>query len=72
MKSLIVSAAVSLTVLAAPSLAQAQDAAAGKKVFKRCVACYLLGHSNRIVKVVSRSGSSIHFDCVLSSHISFS
>ncbi|MDG2268841.1 MAG: cytochrome c family protein [Alphaproteobacteria bacterium] len=47
MKSLIVSAAVSLTVLAAPSLAQAQDAAAGKKVFKRCVACHTVEKDGR-------------------------
>ena len=47
MKSLIVSAAVFLTVLAAPSLAQAQDAAAGKKVFKRCVACHTVEKDGR-------------------------
>ncbi|MDE0780929.1 MAG: cytochrome c family protein [Alphaproteobacteria bacterium] len=47
MKSLIISITVSLIVLAAPSLAHAQDAAAGKKVFKRCVSCHTVEKDGR-------------------------
>jgi cytochrome c len=47
MKSLIISMTVSLIVLAAPSLAHAQDAAAGKKVFKRCVSCHTVEKDGR-------------------------
>ena len=46
-KPLIVSAAVSLAVLTASSLAHAQDFAAGKKVFKRCISCHTVDKGGR-------------------------
>lgn len=48
MKSLILSAAVSLTALTMPVLALADDdVAAGEKVFKRCVACHTVDEGGR-------------------------
>jgi len=47
-KSLILSAAVSLTALTMPVLALADDdVAAGEKVFKRCVACHTVDEGGR-------------------------
>ena len=40
MKHLLVPAILSLATLIAPTLAQAQDAVAGAKTFKRCAACH--------------------------------
>ncbi|MFB0922283.1 MAG: cytochrome c family protein [Alphaproteobacteria bacterium] len=40
MKTLMISAALSLATLATPTLAQAQDIAAGEKLFGRCKACH--------------------------------
>ena len=39
-KTLMISAALSLATLATPTLAQAQDIAAGEKLFGRCKACH--------------------------------
>lgn len=48
MKSLVLSAAVSLTALTMPVLALADDdVAAGEKVFKRCVACHTVDEGGR-------------------------
>ena len=47
MKSLIVTAAFSLAALAAPTFAQAQDIAAGEKVFKRCVSYHTVDEGGR-------------------------
>lgn len=47
MKSLILSAAVSVTVLTMPAFAHAQDVKAGQKVFKRCVACHTVDEGGR-------------------------
>ena len=48
MKTLILSAAVSLTALTMPVLALADDdVAAGEKVFKRCVACHTVDEGGR-------------------------
>jgi cytochrome c len=46
-KTLIISAALSVTTLAAPNLAHAQDIEAGQKVFKRCVACHTVEEGGR-------------------------
>ena len=40
MKTLMISATLSLATLATPTLAQAQDIAAGEKLFGRCKACH--------------------------------
>lgn len=34
-------------VLAAPNLAQAQDASAGERIFKRCAVCHGIGDANK-------------------------
>lgn len=47
MKSLILSAVISVAALAIPSVAQAQDVAAGEKAFKRCVACHTVDEGGR-------------------------
>lgn len=47
MKTLILSAAISATALTMPAIAQAQDVAAGQKVFKRCVACHTVDEGGR-------------------------
>lgn len=47
MKTLVMTAAISLAALGAPTLAQAQDVAAGEKVFKRCVACHTVDEGGR-------------------------
>jgi cytochrome c len=41
-KHLLVTAILSLATLTAPTLAQAQDADAGAKIFKRCAACHTI------------------------------
>jgi cytochrome c len=46
-KTLIVTATFSLAALAVPAVAQAQDIAAGEKVFKRCVACHTVDEGGR-------------------------
>lgn len=50
MKTLIASAALSLLTVATPTLVFAQDAAAGKKVFRRCSSCHTVdeGGGNRV------------------------
>ena len=50
MKHLLVPAILSLATLIAPTLAQAQDADAGAKIFKRCAAChsYNEGGANKV------------------------
>lgn len=49
-KTLIVSAALSVLTVAVPTLVHAQDVAAGKKVFRRCMACHTVdeGGSNKV------------------------
>lgn len=47
MRSLILSAVVSVTALTMPAIAQAQQEAAGEKVFKRCVACHTVDEGGR-------------------------
>lgn len=47
MKFPIISITLSMIVLAIPSLTHAQDAAAGKKVFKRCVSCHTVEKNGR-------------------------
>lgn len=50
MKTLIASVALSFITIAAPTLVHAQDVEAGKKVFKRCVACHTVdeGGKNKV------------------------
>lgn len=50
MKTLIVSTALSILTVAVPTAAVAQDAAAGKKVFRRCMACHTVdeGGANKV------------------------
>lgn len=50
MKHLFVPAILSLAVLTAPTLVQAQDLAAGEKLFKRCAACHTVneGGANKV------------------------
>ena len=43
MRPFIVSALVTFAAVATPTLVQAQDAAAGQKVFQRCQACHTVG-----------------------------
>ncbi len=50
MKHLLAPAILSLATLTAPTLAQAQDADAGAKIFKRCAAChtYYVGGAKKV------------------------
>ena len=47
MKSMIFTATFFVAALVAPTLAQAQDIAAGEKVFKRCVSCHTVDEGGR-------------------------
>ena len=50
MKALLVSAALSVLTVAAPTAVLAQDVAAGKKLFRRCSACHTVdeGGANKV------------------------
>ncbi len=50
MKTLIASVALSFITVATPTLVQAQDVEAGKKVFRRCTACHTVdeGGKNKV------------------------
>lgn len=50
MKKMLVPAILSLAALSAPTIAHAQDAAAGEKLFKRCSACHTVnqGGPNKV------------------------
>ena len=47
MKTLIASVALSFITVATPTLVQAQDVEAGKKVFRRCTACHAVDEGGK-------------------------
>tara|TARA_A100001037_G_C15022621_1_gene577089 strand:+ start:262 stop:708 length:447 start_codon:yes stop_codon:yes gene_type:complete len=47
LRTFIAATVVSLTAIAVPTLVHAQDAAAGKKVFRRCQACHTVDEGGR-------------------------